>query len=55
MDCMHELPVVYYNTKNDSFTSSIFIDWFFKHFVHEVRHYEENVLHIAPESSSSLR
>ena len=43
-DCMHELPVAYYNTKNTWFTSSIFSDWFFKHFVPEVRHYQENVL-----------
>ena len=28
-DCMHELPVVYYNTKNAWFTSPIFSHWFF--------------------------
>ena len=32
------------------FTSPIFNYWFFEHFVPEVRHYHENVLHIAPEN-----
>ena len=48
MDCLHELPLVYYNTDNAWFTSSIFSDWFIKHYVPEVRHYQENVLRIAP-------
>ena len=37
-DCMHELPVVYYKTKNASFTNTILGVWFFKHFVPDVQH-----------------
>ena len=47
-DYMHEFPVVCYNTKNTWFTSTIISGWFFKHFVPEVRHCQENVLCIAP-------
>ena len=53
-DCIHELPVVYYNTKNTWFTNPIISDWFFKHFVPEVRHYQENVIRIAPEEDKAL-
>ena len=41
-DCMHELPVVHYNTKNAWFTSPISSDRLLKHSVPEVRHYQEN-------------
>ena len=50
-DCMHELPLVYYNTKHAWFTSPIYRDWLSIHFVPEVRHYQENVLRIAPEEA----
>ena len=50
---MHELPAVS-NKNNAWFTCSIFSDWFFKHFVPEVRHYQENVLSIAVEVVKAL-
>ena len=53
-DCIHELPVVYCSTKHAWFTSPIICEWFFKHFVAEVRHYQENVLSIAPEEVKAL-
>ena len=53
-DCIHELPVVYYNTINAWFTIPTSSDLFFKHFVPEVRHYQENVLCIAPEEAKAL-
>ena len=51
---MHELPVVYYNTKNAWFNGAIFEDWFFKHFVPEVRNYQEKVLGIPPNELRAL-
>ena len=45
---------MYYNTDNARSTGPIFSDWFFKHFVPKVRHYEENVLHIALEEVKAL-
>ena len=51
---MKEIPNVYYDTNNAWFTSPNFCDLFFKHFVPEVRHYQENVLHIAPEEVKAL-
>ena len=53
-DLMHELPVVYYNTKNAWFNGAIFEDWFFKHFVPEVRNYQEKVLGIPPNEVRAL-
>lgn len=53
-DCMRELPVLYYNTKNAWFNSAIFSDWFFKHFIPEVRHFQEHTLHIPPEDVKAL-
>ena len=54
MDCMHELPAVCCNTKNDCFNSLVHSDWFFKHFVPEVRHYQENLLSIALDVVNAL-
>ena len=54
LETMHELPVVNYNTKNVLFTSPIFSVWFFNHFPSEVRHYQGNVLRIAPEEVTAL-
>ena len=51
---MKEIPVVYYDTNNAWFTSPNFSDLFFKHFVPEVKHYQENVLRIAPEEVKAL-
>ena len=53
-DCMHELPVVCYNTQNAWFISPFISDWFFTHFVPEVRQNQENVLRIAPEEAKAL-
>ena len=40
--------------KNAYFASPICSDWFFRHFVPEVRHNKENVLRIAPEEAIAL-
>ena len=53
-DSIHEILVVYYNTKHACFTSPILSYWFSKHFVPEVRHYQVNVLGIAPEDARAL-
>ena len=53
-DCIHEILVVSYNTHKAWFASPIFSDWFFKHFVPEVRYYYENVVRIAPEKVKAL-
>ena len=54
MDCMHELPVVYYNTNNAWFTIPMFSDCFLNIFVPVVQHYQENELHIVPEDVKAL-
>ena len=36
------------------FNAAIFEDWFFNHFVLEVRQYQEDVLHIAPEDVKAV-
>ena len=43
-----------HSKKKARFTSPIFSDWFHKHFDLEVRHYQENVLRIAPEEANAL-
>ena len=54
-DCMHELPVVYYNsTKHAWLSSPIYSERFFKHFVPDVRHYRKIMLRIAPEEAKAL-
>ena len=53
-DHMDKLPVHYYNTKNAWFNGAIFQDWFFKHFVPQVRNYQEKVLHIPPKEVRAL-
>ena len=53
-DLIHELPVLYYHTKNSWFTSDIFSDWFFNHFIPEARNFQEKVLHIAPEDVKAV-
>ena len=40
--------MIYYNTCNLWFITAIFEDWFFNHFIPEVRPYQEDVLHIPP-------
>ena len=43
---MNQLPVIYESSKNAWFTSSIFSDWFFNHFVPEVRRFQEETTKI---------
>ena len=54
MDCIHDFPAVYISTINAWFTSPNFSDWFSRHLVPEVRHYQENVLRIGPEDAKAL-
>ena len=53
-DHMHTLPVHYYYCKKAWFNASIFSDWFYKHFVPEVRRYQENVLKLHPDDVKAL-
>ena len=53
-DCLHELPVVYYNTQNAWFNADIFRDWHFTHFIPEQRNFQEKVLRIAPEDIKAV-
>ena len=53
-DCAHELPVMYYNTKMLGSLVPFFSGWFFRHSVPEVRHYQENMLRVAPEEVKAL-
>lgn len=53
-DCMWESPVIYYNAKNIWLTSEISSDWFFRHFVPEVRRYLEEVLKLNFEDVKAL-
>ncbi|XP_062854201.1 tigger transposable element-derived protein 7-like [Trichomycterus rosablanca] len=53
-DCTQELPVTYYNSKNSWFTGAIFEDWFFNHFIPEVRSFQEHVLHLHPEDVKAI-
>lgn len=53
-DYMHQLPVIYYNSKKAWFNSGICTDWFFKHFVPEVRRYQEEELKFPPEEVKAL-
>ena len=53
-DQMDQLPVIYYNTCNSWFNAAIFEDWFFNHFIPEVRHYQEDVLHIPPDEVKAI-
>ena len=43
-DVMDKLPVIYYHNKKAWFTQEIFSDWFFKHFIPEVRRHQTLVL-----------
>ena len=53
-DQMDQLPVIYYNTCNSWFNAAIFEDWFFNHFIPEVRRYQEDVLHIPPDEVKAI-
>ena len=53
-DHMHTLPVHYYHSKKAWFNAFIFSDWFYKHFVPEVRRYQENVLKFHPDDVKAL-
>ena len=53
-DHMDSLAVIYYNTSNAWFNAAIFEDWFFNHFVPEVRRYQEDVLHIPPDEVKGI-
>ncbi|XP_045127992.1 tigger transposable element-derived protein 7-like [Portunus trituberculatus] len=51
---MHTLPVHYYHSRKAWFNVSIFYDWFFKHFVPEVRRYQKDVLKFHPDNVRAL-
>ena len=53
-DCLHELPIFYYNTQNVWFNANTFSDCLFNHFIPEVRKFQEKVLHIAPEDAKAV-
>lgn len=51
---MHTLPVHYYHSKKAWFNASIFFDSYHKHFVPEVRRYQEKVLKLHPDDVKAL-
>ncbi|XP_045104407.1 tigger transposable element-derived protein 7-like [Portunus trituberculatus] len=53
-DHMHTLPVHYYHSRKAWFNVLTFSDWFFKHFVPEVRRYQEDVLKFNLDDVSAL-
>ena len=53
-DCLHELPVVYYNTQNAWFNAEIFSNWLFNHFIPKVRNFQKKLLCIAPEYAKAV-
>ena len=52
-DHMDSLPVIYY-ISNSWFNAAIFADWFFNHFIPEVRRYQEDILHIPPDEVKAI-
>lgn len=44
-----DVPLICYHSKNAWFTSAIFEDWFFHHFVPAVQKFQEKVLKISAE------
>ena len=46
--------MIYYHTSNSWFNSAIFEDWFFNHFIPEVRRYQEDVLQIPPDEVKAI-
>lgn len=53
-DCMNDLSVLYYHSKNAWLTEGIFSDWLCHHFVPDVCRYQEEVLKIKPEDVKAL-
>ncbi|XP_076048822.1 uncharacterized protein LOC143029777 isoform X2 [Oratosquilla oratoria] len=53
-DYMYSMPVHYYCSTKAWFTSSIFLDWFHKTFIPEVRRYQEDVLKFDKEDVKAL-
>lgn len=51
---MNELPVLYFHSEKALFTSAIFMEWFHKQFVPDVRKFQIGVIKIAPEDVKAV-
>ncbi|XP_042230039.1 tigger transposable element-derived protein 7-like [Homarus americanus] len=53
-ECMRQLPVIYYHSKNTRFNCEIFDDWLLKHFIPDVRKYQEEVMKLDSEDIKAI-